>query len=257
MTRVVDVDRVGSIDLLDLKILSERYGRDFLPYPFMQTRRDPFVNYDEYSAYATEVPDRYLHGDLKRFQRWISTYLQADLRVECSVQSLDSDTAGLRMVAHRAGEFGFLATQQADDTVMVSALNAYDIGTAIAATVELTKPGKRPEIVIPDYAPRPPRKADDGSISVRERIVSHTAVTTPRSDVEVFARVQSHWQPARDWGFDGRKHAVVWVRIRDDGEYIYAPDLTCAKPMTARLLSERIDRLIAQDVTILRELRDG
>lgn len=255
MTRVVDLNRVGGIDLLDLKIIGEYRGRDFLPYPFMQTRPDPFVNYDEYAAYAASVPDRYNHGDLQAFQRWFSSYLQADLRVECSVQLLDSDTAGLRMVAHRCGEFGFLATQQPDDSVAVSAISSYDLGAAIAGTVELTKPGKHPEIVIPEYAPRSKPGGGEDGVVVRERIVTRAALNVPRSEVTVFARIQSHSQPARDWGFDSRKNAVVWVRLGNDGEYIYAPDLSCAKPMTARTLCDRIDRLVAQDVQRLRESR--
>jgi hypothetical protein len=48
---------------------------------------------------------------------------------------------------------------------------------------------------------------------------------------------------------------VVWVRIYDDGEYIYVPDHSHARPMTKSLLHEQIDRLIADDVAILREFR--
>lgn len=257
MTRVVDLNRVGSIALRDLRIISEGYGRDFLPYPFMQTVADPFANYDEYAAHAATVPDRYNEGDLRTFHKWFSTYLQADLRVECSVQYLNSDTAGLRMVTHRSGESGFLAKQESDDAIAVSALSAYDVGAALAGMVELTKPGKHPEIVIPEYARRPKPSGDDGAVVVQEQIVTRAAITVPRAEVTVFARVQSHCRPARDWGFDTRKNAVVWVRLSDDGEYIYAPDLSCAKPMTAPVLSDRIERLIAQDVKVLRELRNG
>ena len=34
MTSVL-VSQVGTLDLLDLKVIGQFYGRDFLPYPFM------------------------------------------------------------------------------------------------------------------------------------------------------------------------------------------------------------------------------
>lgn len=253
--RVVELNRLGSISLLDLKIISEFYGRAFMPYPFMQTLPDHFDDLDEYNAYATSVPDRYNHGDLHEFHRWFSTYLEADLRVECSVQEIGSDSAGLRMLAHRCGEDGFLAIQKPDDSAEVLTLSPYDLGAAIAGSVELTGPGTHREIVIPEYA-RPAVGGPDDMVSVQQQHSTQMSKTVPRADVVVFARVQSHWQHTREWGFDSTRSAVVWVRIRDDGEYMYVPDLTCAKPMGAQHLSERIDRLIAKDVQILRELRN-
>ncbi|WP_156661098.1 hypothetical protein [Mycobacterium sp. 852002-51163_SCH5372311] len=253
--RVVGLNRVGKIDLLDVKIISEYYGRAFMPYPFMETRSHPFANYEEYSAYATSVPDRYNHGDLHMFQKWFSTYIDADLRVECSVHELNSESAGQRIVAHRLDHLGYLAIQQPDDVVEVLTLSAYDLGAAIAGTVELTKPGKHPAILIPEYGQGLSGHRDDELVAVQARPVAPTGVTVPRAEVTVFGRVQSHWQPARDWGFDATKSAVVWVRLGDDGEYLLAPDLSCAKPMTARELSDRIDRLIAKNVAVLRELR--
>jgi hypothetical protein len=259
VNRVVGLNRVGNIDLLDLKIISEYYGRAFIPYPFMRTRLNAFANYDEYAEYATSVPDRYNHGDLQLFRKWFSTYAEADLRVECSVQHADSDSVGLRMVAHRLDEYGFLAIQKPDDVVEVLTLSAYDLGTAIAGTVELTGPGRHPAIVIPEYGQSPSagpgQQNDDEVFSLRNRPVTPVAVTVSSAEVKEFARVQSHWQPARDWGLKASKNTLVWMRLNEDGEYLYVPDFSCAKPMTARVLSDGIDRLIAEDVKVLRELR--
>ena len=73
----------------------------------------------------------------------------------------------------------------------------------------------------------------------------------PRADVTAFATVQSHWRPTRRWGFDRRKNAAVWVRIKDDGEYLFAADFREARPMSRPVLAERIDKLIAADVKVL------
>lgn len=240
--------------LRDLKIISEYYGRSFMPYPFMQTKPDDFADLDAYEAYATSVPDRYNHGDLHESRKWFTTYLNADLRVECSVQYLDdADAAGLRMVAHRLDDVGYLAIQQPDDSVEVFTLSPYDLGAAVAGSVGLTTPGKHPAIVVPEYAARSIR-SDDVAAVTRQRS-AELATTVRRTDVTVFARVQSHWKPVRDWGFDRTKSAVVWVRLDNDGEYMYTRDLSCARPVSARQLSERIDLLIAKDIQALRELR--
>ena len=44
------VSQVGTMDLFDLKVIGQYYGRGFLPYPFMQTQRTPFATADEATA---------------------------------------------------------------------------------------------------------------------------------------------------------------------------------------------------------------
>ena len=83
-----------------------------------------------------------------------------------------------------------------------------------------------------------------------------TATEVARADVTAFATVQSHWRPTRRWGFDRRKSAAVWVRIKDDGEYLFAADFREARPMSRPVLAERIDKLIAADVKVLRDFRN-
>ena len=56
---------------------------------------------------------------------------------------------------------------------------------------------------------------------------------------------------------DPGKNAAVWVRIKDDGDYLYQPDFSQAKPMSRPMLAERIDRLISEDVKALRQFRNG
>jgi hypothetical protein len=124
----------------------------------------------------------------------------------------------------------------------------------------LAKPGPRPEIVIPEYVrPAPPSDEAYGTedFTVLEAANTSTASVVSRADVTAFGRVQSHWRPTRRWVFDRGKNAAVWVRIKDDGEYVFGADFRQARPMNGSTLAERIDRLIAEDVKVLRDFRNG
>ena len=258
----VDLRPVGSIDLIDLDSISTFYGRDFLPYPFMFTRPPRFSTQQELDEYARSVPDRFYNGDLRVFYRCCESYVAADIRVECQVQYIPADTPPIRLVAYRAGELGFLGKQRSDEDVIdVYELSPYDLGPAIAETMALTKPGTRSEIVIPEYVPKdlPRSDGDDAAegFSVRSAVATATVTEVPAADVTAYARVQSHWRPTRRWGFDRGKNAAKWVRIKDDGEYIFSPDFSVARPMNRQTLAERTDRLIAEDVKSLRDFRSG
>jgi hypothetical protein len=252
----VDLRQIGSIDLTDLDIISRTSGRDFLPYPFMLTRPSGFSSHDEYVAYATSVPDRFNYGDLRIFRRWAASYVYAEIRVECHVQYIPADTPSVRVVGNRVRDLGYLARQRPDEDVIdVYEASPYDLGRAIAESAGLTKPGSRAEIVIPEYGipADNPDAAED--FSILESPTTPTAEVR-RADVTAFGTVQSHWRPTRRWGLDRRKNAAVWVRIKDDGEYIYTPDFRRAKPLTVAILAERIDKLIAEDVAALKNFRD-
>jgi hypothetical protein len=161
------------------------------------------------------------------------------------------------VVANRVGELGFLAQQRPnEDVIDVYEVSPYDLGRAIADAVALTKPGCRSEIVIPEYAPAVDDAYAAGDLRVHVA-VDRTTTEVRRADVTAFATVQSHWRPTRRWGFDPGKNGVVWVRIKDDGEYIYATDFSLATPMSRRTLAERTDKLIAEDVKVLRDFRSS
>ncbi|MEE6178376.1 ESX secretion-associated protein EspG [Mycobacterium sp. 050134] len=248
--------RVGSLDLLDLNAIGEFYGNDFLPYPFMFTQGPRFASGDEARAYVGAVPDRFLHGDLKTFMECVAAYDAADIRVECRAQYIPADTPSVRLIAYRAGHLGFFASQRPDaDVIDVHTLSPYDLGPAIAEALPLTQPGTHPEIVIPEYVPNARPEYDSNSLVVRHRSTATAGVSVPASEVTIYATVQSHWRPTRRWGLDRGKRALVWVRVGDDGEYLYASDQSHARPMTRSALREEIDRLIADDIAILREFR--
>jgi hypothetical protein len=265
-----DLREVGSIGLLDLEIISKLSGRDFLPYPFMFTQPPKFKLYDEYFKYAKSVPDRYNNGDLRIFQKCAGSYADADIRVECHVQYIPADTPNVRVVAYRLDQAGFLAKQRPDEDVIdFYELSPYLLGPAVADSATLKKPGRRSGIVIPEYrqlprlfpehawkTPNNAQASDD--VSIHDATDGEpSGIEVPRAKVTAFGTVQSHWHPTRSWGIDRGKDFAVWIRIKDDGDYLYQPDFSEAKPMSRPMLAERIDRLISEDVKALRQFRNG
>lgn len=252
----VALNHVGAIDLLDLSIIGEFHGRNFLPYPFMFTRPAEFASAEEASYYANSVPDRFRYGDLLKFHDCAATYAEADIRVECHVQYIPSDTPSVRCVAYRRGDLGFVATQRPDaDVVDAYTVSPYKLGAAICDFVSFDQPGRRSSIVVPEFVPQGHAEFDDGDYIVRDVMDSPTDVIVPQTEVSVYSTIQSHWRPTRQWGPDRSKATIVWIRVRDDGDYIYEPEYACARPMTESILEQRIDQLISDDVAILREFR--
>ena len=170
-------------------------------------------------------------------------------------------TPSIRVIAHRAGELGYLAKQRPDeDVVDIYEVSPYDLGRAVAESAGLTKPGCRSQIVIPEYLQRrsPSDNVDAAEdFTVLESADTSTPTEVPRADVTAYGTVQSHWRPTRRWGRDRRKNAAVWVRIKDDGEYLFVTDFRQAGPLTKPMLAERVDKLIAADIKALRDFRDG
>jgi hypothetical protein len=248
---------IGTLDLLDLSVISEFYGRDFLPYPFRYTQPSRYATQDEQSAYAETVPDRFHHGDLRLFGNAVTGYADADVRVECHVQHIPADTASIRMIAYRVDMSGYLAEQRADaDAVDVFTIAPQEMGAVIGNRLGLTGPGKHQRVVVPEYAATARPLAMPGTVVVRERPDSYDATTIAASEVTAYSTVQSHWRPTRRWGPDRGRPMVVWIRVADDGEYLYAPDGSHAVPMTEAALRERIDGHVARDLALLQDYRD-
>jgi hypothetical protein len=250
---------VGEINLCDLEMIGRLQGQEGLPYPFGHTH--PHKRHDER---ISSVADRLAHGDLGAFREWTEAYVTADIWVACRVHHSSTDRSGRRILAYRAGEAGYLASQRGnDDMVEVSRLSALDLGAAIAGSVGLTRPGMQPRIVIPGYvgyfANRASTEYDDGQddevYSVRVTAHRSTQPTHPvvaDEDVTAIATIQSRWQPPRQWGVDWAKSVVVCAQIDSDGDYIYTPDFSHAVPLTEQFLSGRIDSLIAEDISARR-----
>jgi hypothetical protein len=250
------LNQVGSLDLLDLEVMNGFYGRDFLPYPFMFTQPSRFATQDEASAYTITVPDRMNYGDLSVFAECVLAYQSADIRVECHVQHIPAVTPSVRMVAYRNGHLGFFAAQRDDaDVVDVYTVSPFDLGAAISDALSLTQPGQHPRIVVPEYAAQTESGPEPEGFVIRHEVHSPAELTVPASNVTAYATVQSHWGPTRKWGVDRGKPFLLWIRVNDDGEYIYVPDNAYATPMAKSVLQGRIDRLIADDIAVLRELR--
>ncbi|MBB5167576.1 ESX secretion-associated protein EspG [Mycobacterium sp. AZCC_0083] len=247
---------VGAIDLVDFDAICEYYGRDVLPYPFRFTQPTRFASDDAARAYRTTVPDRLHHGDLSVFGECVAAYFGADIRVEYHVQHIPSDTASGRVIACRQGQFGFVLEQRPDsDVIDVSAVSPFDLGAAVSDAVPLTQPGRYQRIVVPKYRPRPQPDFDTNDIQIFQPMDTPSEVMITEQEVSAYATVQSHWRPARNWGLERTKQSVLWIRVIDDGEYVFTPDAPYAVPMTQPALRERIDRLICDDIAVLRQLR--
>ena len=262
-----DLHKIGTIELIDLDIISRFYGREFLPYPFMLTRPSGLSSHDEYVKYARSVPDRFDCGDLADLQQCFGSYANADIRVECHVQYIPADTPSVRIVAFRLGQAGFMAQQRTDDDVVdIYELSPYLLGPAVAESVGLLKPGRRSGIVIPEYARALTSNAgssDNNAGASDDVTFRHTIEDTrnlievPRAQVTAYGTMQTHWRPTRSWGLEPGKNYAVWVRIKDDGDYLYKRDFSEATPVTGAVLAERVDRLISEDVKALRQFRSG
>jgi hypothetical protein len=249
---------LDTIDLFDLKVLNEVHAYNFLPYPFMHTRPAEFDSVEDVAAHASGVRERYAGGDLKYLDKYMLSYAGADICVTLNIQYIPNDTPSVRIVAHRKDEQGFLAEQRSDvDLVDVYQLSPYELGAAISQKAPLDQPGRHAAIVVNEYLPPDPNVYDSGDFAVSETFVATSEVTIPQEEVSAYASIQSHWRRRAKWGPDWNKETLVWIQVRDDGDYIFAPDMASAQPMTRSLLHERIDRLIAEDVAILREKRRG
>lgn len=248
--------QVGTLDLLDLQLLNERHGRDSLPYPFMLTTLARFEFADEVAEYAAQLPDRLRSGDLGAFARCLDAWSRVDVTVTGHVQYIHDDTPSIRVLAFRTGQSGYLLQQRDDvDAVDVYTVSPLELGAAVAAAMSLEQPGRHPRVLNPEYVPARPAVVED-DVVVRHGVSTERGVTVAISQVACFAQVQSNWRPTRHWGIDDRKESLIWVRIKDDGDYLGASDLSSGTPLTTAVLTERIDGLIAADVEMLHESRE-
>lgn len=249
---------VGSISLTDFAALCDLQGQEQLPYPFAHSDSPP---QEARSIAGTQpIAERFSNGDLRIFAAWMAAYTCADIWVQCRVHHRSGDLRDTRLLALRAGESGFLASQRTGrDVIDVYSLSAYGLGSAIAGSVGLTKPGRRSRIVIPGcvnyFVEADVDSDDDFAAPVRVPVAGPTIVRVRDADVAALATVQSHHEPARSWGVNWQEKFLVWVRVEDDGDYIYDTAFGHAEPMSECKLSERIDGLIAEDVAALRRRR--
>ena len=247
---------IGALDLLDLQLINERYGRDLQPYPFMLTRPTRFEFVDEVTRYATQLPDRLRSGDLSMFARCLEAWVHADVTVTGHVQYIPADTPSVRVLAFRTGQSGYLVEQQANaDLVDIYAVSPFELGAAVTKAMCLDKPGRHPRITIPEYMPTRSASMDTDDVVVRHDVSATSGVAVSASQMSAYAKVQSNWRPTGDWGIDPRTESLTWMRMKGDGDYLGTPDDSAGIPLTAALLCERIDELIAADLERLREAR--
>ncbi|WP_142392667.1 hypothetical protein [Mycobacterium sp. 3519A] len=215
-----------------------------------------FATVDEADSYARTIPDRFNYGDLSNLQRCLVAYRDADIRVVCHVQYIPNDTPSVRAIGFRAAEQGFFAEQRPDaDVVDFYTVSPYDLGAAISDAVRLGEPGRHERVVGPEYLRPRSAQFDAGSVHVADQRRSTYDTIIGEDQVTAYGRVQSDWRTAWKWSYAYDKPIGQFIRVVDDGEYLYDLEGCGAKPLTKPLLSKRIDELIAEDVAVLREMR--
>lgn len=253
--------RIGDVDPLDLRILFESYGLEFLPYPIAQYGTRTFGSAEKYDAHAATVRPRFESGDLASFRAPLAIILsEPDIRVEYYAHNLAADEHIHRVAFFRKGQQACLLRQLGtDDRVEIGTLSAFDIGSAIAVMAPAVKPATLPAVTIDGYTDSED-DSEEGNEEGSETTVTQR-VSPGRSlphitadDIQAFASVQSDWRPARHWGRDPDKELIRWVYTKQ-GTYLVARDGKTAAPMTAATLLTRIDKSIAADAASLRKSR--
>lgn len=258
---------IGRITTTDLSALCTAHGLDGLPYPFAPTPPNDLTHRDS-AGTATETAQQSDNGALRD---WIQDYLSADIWVTSRTHHSEPDTPDHRILAHRAGDIGYLAIQSADDSIEIHTLNAHDLGPAVAHQVRLTQPGQHRQVVVNryiDYFTQPAANRFDDldcdlddpafTVSVQVRTTPPQQQRHPTisdDDITAVTTIQSRWQPARTWGTDWSQTAIVLITATDDGDYVYTADYTHATPTDHQTLTARINQLITEDITAIRHHR--
>lgn len=248
--------RIGTLSVLDLHIISAEYGRAFLPYPFRITRSVSFRYEHEMRSYQAQLRESIAAGEFAHLRRWLDVQLRdAEIRIESMF--MDTTEVTDAFSATRWQDLGFIARQEADDTISVTQLSAYELGTEIGKLARLAgAPGEYPRVVIPSLNVRPRPEMTEAPESV---IFDHVATLDPPTVVtfqELLAGGEIHTdhRPAVDWRPDRTKEFLGWVSTVH-GDYIVQSPYEYATPVTRKQLTDRINELIAGDVAAIREQR--
>lgn len=253
----VKYHQVGQIGVADLATMAADLGLERLPYPLNATwppgqspapvARQPVLDADDKAAFSS----------------WVERYMRADIWVTARVFHTAADAPAERIVCFRTADIGYLAVQHTD-TVEVRRLHAHDLAAAIGDELPLTSAGEYREAIVPRYvgyfaglnptAPAQYEEAEEPLWSTRSALPPRPRYQViPDHDVTTVTVIQSHWKQPHNWGVDWGKNAVVTVAANNDGDYVYRPDYTYATPVDHSVLTMRINTLIAEDVSRIRD----
>lgn len=240
LTTTTPLDVVGTAAVVDLEAACELYGRDVLPYPLGRSR--PVGSVWLLTREVAPVEDRLHDGDLRGVRTWVEAFFQQDVWAGCRVRFSGEGTPDLRVHGLVAGESGFVAVQHADpdgvDTVVFYSVSPADVSAVIAYSVGLVRPGCHTRIAVAgleDRLPAPPESIDeydDFGFPIPRPESDYPAVRlVDGRDVVAIGTVQSQCGPTR-----------YWVKVHDDGDYLYAPDNAgYAEPLDAEALRACLD----------------
>lgn len=183
-TQTLSLKHVGSVALNDLIGMCGESG-DGVPYPLWRPERQPY--WGELAQASVPFAER-VDADFGHLREWVKTYREADIWVECRLKPFAPEISTVRLIAHRAGDAGFVAVQRPTaEVVDVYTLSPLDIGAAIAGLTGLAQPGRRSAICIPGFLENfgdhdlgwvgDSEDERDGDVNVRDRPNVRSATT--------------------------------------------------------------------------------
>ncbi|KQH77725.1 hypothetical protein AO501_23735 [Mycobacterium gordonae] len=104
-----------------------------MPYPFWRTKREPY--WGELEQASVPFVER-VRGELRHLREWAETYRDADIWVECRLKPFAPGISAVRLIAHRAGEAGFVAVQRPEAEV-VEAVRGVDWTRGVVVWVRI------------------------------------------------------------------------------------------------------------------------
>ena len=232
---------VCTIAVVDLEAACALYGRDALPPPLGRSR--PVGSF--WLLSRAPVHKRLGEGDLREVRSWVGDLVRADATVQCRVSFSDAGTADIRIHALRVGGSGFFAVQRRDgdgvDVVDIRRVAPYALGSVIAEAAGLVGAGCRVRVAVSgggDLLPAPPAAVDeydDFGFLVPSAEPRDAALSVVDTRVVVAIGTLS----------TSNTHVLQWIRIAEDGDYLYAPDgVGYAEPLDVGLLRTCIEDLV-------------
>ncbi|GAA2552832.1 hypothetical protein [Mycolicibacterium diernhoferi] len=243
---------VCTIAVVDLEAACALYGRDDLPQPLGRSRPVGSV----WLLSREPVRERLGDGDLRDVRNWVEALARAEATVACRVSFSDEGGPDFRLHGLRAGESSFVAVQRRDDegvdVVDIHRVTSYALAGVIAESVGLVGPGRHVRVAVSGGGDRlPPAPAavdeyDDFGFLIPSAEPGDAALSVVDArDVAAIGTVRTWQDRHRHWGDDANSHVLQWIRVAEDGDYLYAPGgVGYAEPLDVELLRTCVEELI-------------
>ncbi|WP_234799952.1 hypothetical protein [Mycolicibacterium diernhoferi] len=138
------------------------------------------------------------------------------------------------------------------DVVDIHRVTSYALAGVIAESVGLVGPGRHVRVAVSGGGDRlPPAPAavdeyDDFGFLIPSAEPGDAALSVVDArDVAAIGTVRTWQDRHRHWGDDANSHVLQWIRVAEDGDYLYAPGgVGYAEPLDVELLRTCVEELI-------------